>query len=350
MAKAPNKKAESSSSKLKTQDSPLKATKEPETEKMEDRSRKTGDAEPSTLDSVLDLSPAQSPELKATAKAGKRSPKALKETEEKQTKEARKAKSNEPEKAEDTELKAQNSKLKAHKPSRPKHERAGKKYREVYKLVDKTKEYGLKEALELALKTNPTKFDATVELHVRLNVDPKVADQNIRDSLVLPAGTGKNVRVAVFGEADSVAEAKKAGADIAGSDEFLQQLDKGKIDFDVLIATPTVMAKLGKYARVLGPKGLMPNPKSGTVTKNVTKAVKEAKGGRVEYRVDSTGIVHVAAGKVSFGTAKLEDNLRTIFASLKQAKPASVKSGYVKSVFLTTAMGPSIKVSSSELN
>jgi large subunit ribosomal protein L1 len=166
---------------------------------------------------------------------------------------------------------------------------------------------------------------------------------------VLPEGTGKNVRVAVFADVDDVAAAKKAGADVAGGDDFLQQLDKGTINFDVLIATPAMMAKLGKYARVLGPKGLMPNPKSGTVTKDVEKAVKEAKAGRIEFRVDSTGIVHVAVGKVSFGTAKLQTNSRAVLASLRSAKPASVKGSYVKSFFVTTSMGPSIRVLVSEL-
>lgn len=235
------------------------------------------------------------------------------------------------------------------KPARTKLERAGKKLREASKLIDKNKEYSLNEAIELATKTATTKFDSSLELHIRLNLDPRQADQNLRDSLILPEGTGKTVRVAVYGEADDVAAAKKAGADIAGEDDFLSALEKGTINFDVLIATPKVMAKLGKYARVLGPKGLMPNPKSGTVTPNVAKAVAEAKAGRIEYRIDSTGIVHVAAGKVSFGNTKLENNVATIFASLKSNKPASVKGVYVKSIFVTTTMGPSIKVAANEL-
>ena len=185
---------------------------------------------------------------------------------------------------------------------------------------------------------------------MRLNVDPKQADQNIRETLQLPAGTGKTVRVAVFGEEDDVAAAKKAGADVAGAEEFLQQLDKGVINFDVLIATPTVMAKLGKYARVLGPKGLMPNPKSGTVTKDVTKAIEQAKAGKVEFRVDETGIVHLGAGKVSFGADKLFQNVQAVFASLKAAKPNSIKGNYVNTIYFTTTMGPSIKVMPSELN
>ncbi len=275
----------------------------------------------------------------ATAKAGKRSAKAIKETEEKIAKEERKV--------EDLDQVAAPA---APAPkTRTRVERAGKKYRKVAELIDSTKEYTMQQALELATKTNPTKFDASVELHVRLNVDPRQADQNIRDNLVLPAGTGRVVRVAVFGEADDVTAAQKAGADIAGTDEFLQSLDKGIINFDVLIATPQVMAKLGKYARTLGPKGLMPNPKSGTVTKDVAKAVQEAKAGRVEFRVDSTGIVHIGIGKVSFGAAKLSQNASAVTTNLRAAKPASVKGTYVKSVFVTTSMGPSIRVMSSEV-
>src|SRR6185369_380380 len=169
--------------------------------------------------------------------------------------------------------------------------------------IEKDKQYSVKEALELAIKTSPVKFDATVELHVNLGVDPRQADQNVRDNVVLPAGTGKTIRIAVLAEADDAAAAKKAGADIAGMEDLLKDIEKGIINFDTLIATPALMAKLGKYARVLGPKGLMPNPKSGTVTPDVVKAVEQAKAGRVEYRVDSTGIVHVAFGKVSFETS-----------------------------------------------
>ena len=279
----------------------------------------------------------------ATAKAGKRSSKAITEQEEKEAKEERKAgaKSGEP-----TDVKPK----KPVKPARSRLERRSKKYREAAKLIDPTKHYTAKEAVELATKTSKVKFDATVELHVRLGVDPKQADQNIRDSLVLPAGTGKTVRIAVFADEDVAKEAKKAGADIAGSDDFLKQLDKGTINFDVLIATPTVMARLSKYARILGPKGLMPNPKSGTVTNDVAKAVKQAKAGRVEYRVDSTGIVHLGIGKVSFGSAKLNENLGAVIASIKQNKPNSIKAVYVRSVALTTSMGPSIKIAVSELS
>ncbi len=277
---------------------------------------------------------------KATAKAGKRSEKAIKEVEEKEAKEERKA-----------AAKTEEEKPKAPAPkTRSVLERKGKNFREAAKLVEADKEYSLSEALSLATKTSPAKFDATVEMHIRLNVDPRHADQNIRGNLVLPAGTGKSVRVAVFAEADDAAKATKAGAEIAGIEEVTKDLDKGIINFDVLIAVPTQMAKLGKYARLLGPRGLMPNPKSGTVTPNVAKAVEEAKAGRVEFRVDSTGIVHLGIGKVSFGEAKLADNAKAVIASIKSAKPSSVKGSYVKTVFVTSSMGPSIKVQATELN
>ncbi len=274
------------------------------------------------------------------AKAGKRSAKALAETEEKIAKEERKATG-------DTE--AEQKPAKPIKPSRTRLERRGKKFREAAKLVEKRKEYSLKDAITLAQKTSTTKFDATVELHVSLAVDPKHADQNIRGMVSLPAGSGKTLRVAVFADTDDVKKAKAAGADVAGSDEFLQQLDKEEINFDVLIATPTMMAKLGKYARILGPKGLMPNPKSGTVTADVAKAVKEAKAGKIEYRVDSAGIVHVGTGKVSFSANDLQSNIQAIMQSIRASKPASVKATYVESIYLTTSMGPSVRVNSNEL-
>ncbi|MEX2014918.1 MAG: 50S ribosomal protein L1 [Candidatus Saccharimonadales bacterium] len=228
-------------------------------------------------------------------------------------------------------------------------ERHGKKYREAAKSIDKSKQYSLKEALSLAVKTSTTKFDSTVELHVRLNVDPKQADQNIRDNVVLPAGTGKTVRIAVYSDDQNVEKAKKAGADKAGAEDLLAELDKEKIDFDVLIATPNVMQKLAKYARLLGPKGLMPNPKSGTVTADVEKAIKQARAGKVEYRVDSYGIIHVAIGKTSFGPEKLLANAQVLLSNVKQNKPSGLKGIYVNSINVTTTMGPSIKVLSSEL-
>jgi large subunit ribosomal protein L1 len=279
---------------------------------------------------------------KPVAKAGKRSVKALAEVEEKEAKEVRKAEKK-------TEEAAEKPKV-AVTPTRSRLERRGKKYREQAKLIDGDKHYTLAEALELASKTSPTKFDATVEVHVRLGLDPRQADQNIRDIVVLPAGTGKTVRVAVFAEEDDAKKAKAAGADIAGNEDFLALLEKGQIEFDVLIATPNLMAKLAKHARTLGPKGLMPNPKSGTVTKDVAKAVEQSKAGRIEYRVDSTGIVHVGIGKVSFGSKKLGENAAALFASIKQNKPASLKAVYVRSITVTTTMGPAIKLNPSELS
>lgn len=275
--------------------------------------------------------------VQTVAKAGKRSSKAVKEAEEKQAKEERKA-------APKSEV-ADAKPKKVQKPTRSRLERRSKGYRKSSELIEKNKTYVLKEALELAPRTSSVKFDATVELHVNLNVDPRQADQNIRGTVVLPAGTGKAVKIAVFADEDDAKKAKAAGADIAGSDDFLKQLEKGTIDFDVLISTPANMAKLGKFARLLGPKGLMPNPKSGTVAADVAKAVKEAKAGRVEYRVDSTGIVHVAVGKVSFSADKLEQNCQALIASLKAAKPSSIKGIYIKSAYLSTSMGPSLKVS-----
>lgn len=281
----------------------------------------------------------EEPQELTVAKAGKRSAKAKKEAEELAAKEARK------------EAKADSAESPVIKknPTRSRLERAGKKYREVAKLVNKEQEYSIKDALELAIKTSPVKFDATVELHINLNVDPRQADQNIRDNLVLPSGTGKTVRVAVFAEEDDAKVAKSAGADIAGNEELLKQVDKGIIDFDILIATPAMMPKLGKYARTLGPKGLMPNPKSGTVTTDVAKAVQQAKAGRVEYRVDSTGIVHLGVGKISFGTDKLLANAQAVFASVKNNKPSSIKGSYVKAITISSTMGPGIKVQVTEL-
>jgi len=269
----------------------------------------------------------------ATAKAGKRSAKAVRETEEKQAKEDRKAGADAAEKAKPTA-----------KPARSKVERAGKKYREAAKLVDQTKTYELREALELATKTSPTKFDGTVELHINLGVDPRQADQNVRDVVSLPAGTGKTVRIAVFAEGDEAKAGETAGADIVGSDKLIELLDKEQLDFDVLIASPTQMAKLGKYARLLGPRGLMPNPKSGTVTTDVAKAVTEAKAGKVEYRLDQAGIIHLGIGKVSFGAGKLQQNADAVLASIRAAKPASLKGTYIKNAHISTTMGPSIKV------
>ncbi len=271
------------------------------------------------------------------AKSGKKSKKHLEEVKAEEERQARKA--------ERQAQEAAGEKPKGAAPvTRPRIERRGKNYRKAHELVEKGKQYTLKEALELAQKTAVVKFDATVEAHVRLGVDPRQADQNIRTTVVLPNGNGKTVRVAVFAPLDQAKTAQAAGADIAEDEEFLKRLEKGEIEFDILISTPQYMPKLGKYARMLGPKGLMPNPKAGTVTMDIEKAVKEAKAGKVEYRVDKQSIVHIGLGKVSFDTDKLLENAQTFFDSLKSQKPASLKGQYVKSVYLTTTMGPSIAI------
>lgn len=277
----------------------------------------------------------------APAKAGKRSEKALREADEKAEKEARKEAGDttpqDPE-ADETRKKGPAPKV------RPLIERRGKKYQAAAAKVEAGKVYPLVDAIKLATETSTTKFDSSVEIHVRLGVDPRQADQNIRSTVTLPNGTGKTVRVAVFAPEDQHANAKKAGADVIGDEEFLKQLDKGTIDFDVLVATPAYMPRLGKYARVLGPKGLMPNPKSGTVSADVSKAVTEAKAGKVEYRVDKQATIHLSIGKVSFGADKLVENAKSFFTSLASQKPSSLKGNYVLSTAVTTTMGPGIKV------
>jgi large subunit ribosomal protein L1 len=283
----------------------------------------------------------EAPREATVAKAGKRSQKAIEEAEEKAEKEARKE-------AHDTtpqDPEAADARKKGPAPKvRPMIERRGKKYQEVAKLVETGKVYSLSEALELAVKTSTTKFDSSVELHVRLGVDPRQADQNIRATVSLPNGTGKTVRVAVFAPEAEFAGAKKAGADVVGDDELMKQLDKEELNFDVLIATPQYMPKLGKYARLLGPRGLMPNPKSGTVATDVVKAVTDAKAGKVEYRVDKQATIHLSIGKVSFGASKLEENAKAFFSSLQSQKPSSLKGVFVKSTAVTTTMGPGIKL------
>ena len=268
------------------------------------------------------------------AKAGKKSKKHVEEVKAEEARQARKL-----------EAAAEPEKKVGPKPvTRTRLERRGKNYRKAAGQIEKGKAYALKDAIELAIKTSPVKFDATLEMHFRLGVDPRQADQNIRSTVSLPAGTGKSVRVAVFAPLDACKAAKAAGADIAEDEEFLKKLDKEEIDFDVLISTPQYMPKLGRYARMLGPKGLMPNPKAGTVTMDIEKAVKEAKGGKIEYRVDKQAIVHVGLGKLSFGADKLEENVNAFIDSLKAQKPASIKGQYIKSVYMTTTMGPSIQI------
>lgn len=283
---------------------------------------------------------------KSTAKAGKRSDKSLKEAEEKAEKEARKAAGDKTQQSEEAEATIK----KGPKPvTRPLIERRGKKYRELAKKVETGKAYSLKEAVALAAETSPVKFDASVEVHVVLGVDPRQADQNVRATVSLPNGTGRSVRVAAFVPDEEADAATKAGADIAGEGAITKLLDKEQLNFDILVATPQMMPKLGKYARLLGPRGLMPNPKSGTVATNPAAAVKEAKGGRVEYRVDKQSIVHLGIGKVSFGGAKLNENAKAFFASLASVKPSSLKGNYIKSVNVATTMGPGIKVDTATL-
>ncbi|MFJ5625167.1 50S ribosomal protein L1 [Peribacillus loiseleuriae] len=220
----------------------------------------------------------------------------------------------------------------------------GKKYLEAVQLIDRTKAYSATEAVELAKKTSFVKFDATVEVAFRLGVDPKKADQQIRGAVVLPNGTGKTQRVLVFAKGEKAKEAEAAGADYVGDAEYINKIQQGWFEFDVIVATPDMMGEVGKLGRVLGPKGLMPNPKTGTVTFDVTKAVNEIKAGKVEYRVDKTGIIHAPIGKVSFEDSKLVENFATIYDTLMKVKPAAAKGTYMKNVSVTTTMGPGVKV------
>jgi len=221
----------------------------------------------------------------------------------------------------------------------------GKKYIESAKLIDKNALYNPIEALELTLKTAKANFDETIELHVRLGVDPRHADQQVRGAVVLPNGTGKTVRVLVFAKGDKATEAKEAGADFVGADELVQKIQSENwFDYDVVVATPDMMGVVGRIGRVLGPKGLMPNPKSGTVTFDVTKAIEEIKAGKVEYRVDKTSIVHCPIGKKSFGTEKLKQNFTALMDALVKAKPSAAKGQYLKSVSVSSTMGPGAKI------
>lgn len=221
----------------------------------------------------------------------------------------------------------------------------GKRYQEAAKLVDSSKMYEAKEALEIIEKMPKPKFDETVELHVKLGVDSKHADQQVRGTVVLPHGTGKSLRVLVFAKGDKAKEAEAAGADFVGAEELVPKIEKENwFDYDVIVATPDMMGVIGRLGKVLGPKGLMPNPKSGTVTMDVTKAISEIKSGKVEYRLDKTNIIHLGIGKVSFGAEKLAENYQTIIDAIIKAKPAAAKGQYVKSVYLTTTMGPSVYI------
>jgi len=225
----------------------------------------------------------------------------------------------------------------------------GKKYLEAAKLVDKLHKYTLDEATDLVKKTSFVKFDATVEAAFRLNLDPRKAEQNLRGAIVLPHGTGKTSRVLVIAEGEKAKEAEAAGADFVGDDDMIQKISDGWFDFDVIVATPNMMGKLGRLGRVLGPKGLMPNPKTGTVTMDVEKAVHEIKNGKIEYRVDRVGNIHAPIGRVSFSQDKLAENLITLYQRLVQIKPQTVKGTYIKNITLTSSMAPGVKVDEDSL-
>ena len=221
----------------------------------------------------------------------------------------------------------------------------GKKYQEAAKLIEKGKLYEAKEALELLEKMPKANFDETVELHVKLGVDSKHAEQQVRGTVVLPNGTGKTLKVLVFAKGDKAKEAEEAGADFGGAEELIPKIEKENwFDYDVIVATPNMMGVVGRLGKILGPKGLMPNPKSGTVTMDVAKAIQEIKSGKVEYRLDKTNIIHLGFGKVSFGVEKLEENYKTVIDAIIKAKPAAAKGQYIRSVAVAKTMGPSVYV------
>ena len=219
-----------------------------------------------------------------------------------------------------------------------------KKYQEALKLVDRSKRYSLEEAVELVKKTNVAKFDATVEVSFKLNIDPRKAEQNLRGAVSLPNGTGKTIRVLVIAKGAKAQEALAAGADYAGDAEYLEKIKEGWFEFDTIIATPDMMGELGKLGRILGPKGLMPNPKTGTVTMNIEQTVKEFKAGKVEYRTDKVGNIQVPVGKVSFENSKLAENIKAIYNQMIRVKPQTVKGVYIQNLTITSTMGPGIKV------
>jgi large subunit ribosomal protein L1 len=221
---------------------------------------------------------------------------------------------------------------------------AGKKYRDALAKVDRSQRYLLEDSLRLLKETARAKFDETVEMAIRLGVDPRQADQNIRGTVTLPHGMGKPVRVLAFAKGEKEKEAQEAGADFVGSEELIKKISEGWLDFDKAVATPDMMGAVGRIGKVLGPRGLMPNPRTGTVTMEIGKAVKEIKAGKLEYRVDKAGIVHVPVGKASFGPEQLIDNARAVLTSVLRAKPASAKGNYIKGVTVTTTMGPGIKI------
>lgn len=220
----------------------------------------------------------------------------------------------------------------------------GKKYVDSTKLIDRNNLYEVKEALDLAVKTGKAKFDETVEVHVKLGVDSRHADQQVRGAVVLPNGTGKTVRVLVFAKADKAQAALDAGAEFVGAEEMVAKIQGGWMDFDMVIASPDMMGVVGRLGKVLGPRGLMPNPKAGTVTPDVAKAVTEAKAGKIEYRLDKTNIIHCPIGKVSFGTEKLQENFEALLSAIVRAKPAAAKGQYIRSCVVASTMGPGIKI------
>ncbi|TME78360.1 MAG: 50S ribosomal protein L1 [Chloroflexi bacterium] len=220
----------------------------------------------------------------------------------------------------------------------------GKRYNELAKKIDRLREYPPEEGVKLVKETSGAKFDTTVELHMRMGVDPKHADQMVRGAAVLPNGTGKTVRVIAFAQGDKAREAQAAGADVVGAEDLAKRIEGGWMEFDVAVATPDLMGQVGKLGRVLGPRGLMPNPKSGTVTFDVGKAVRDAKGGRVEFRVDKTAVIHTVVGKASFSEQALVENLATVIEAINRARPAGVKGQYVRSAHLTSTQGPSVKL------
>ena len=229
--------------------------------------------------------------------------------------------------------------------------RKGKKYVESAKLIDRSKLYDPSEALDTVVKTAKAKFDETVEIHVKLGVDSRHADQQVRGAIVLPNGTGKTVRVLVFAKGDQAKAAEEAGAEFVGAEELVTRIQKENFfDYDVVIAAPNMMGLVGRLGRVLGPKGLMPNPKAGTVTMDVAKAVQEAKAGKIEYRLDKTNIIHCPLGKVSFGAEKLEENFNTLMGAILKAKPAAAKGQYVRSCVVASTMGPGVKVNAAKLS
>ena len=294
--------------------------------------------EETTVEDVVEDQVEETTEEQKFTKAGKHSKKAVEEAE---AEEERKAKAAEKK----DEEPVQKPKV-VHVPNMKK--RHGKAYVASLAKVDRNVRYNLEDALKLAKETSAVKFDASLELHINLGVDPRQADQMVRATVVLPHGTGKSLRIAVVGDDAAVAAAKKAGADVVGSEDLIAKMEKGQLDFDKLIATPSFMPKLGKLAKVLGPKGLMPNPKSGSVTDDVATAVAEAKAGKVEFRIDKQAIVHQAVGKLSFDEAKLLENAKVLINAVMKAKPSAAKGTYVKAISLTTSMGPGIKLDVSQ--